>query len=176
MRKYVIHFILASLLGSPSGTAQERTELPSLVPLHQAVSELVVEHYPKATSHVFDQEIGFETATRIYITELVAKYPPGVELPRAPVRGPMDDGVWCQLWRRSGDLDHLPAYQRSEGILKREFFKEHLYYANDPLTKCHLVVTLRLPLKTTAEQDQFVKDLRGLLNRFGTYLSPTKEK
>ena len=63
MRKCVIHFILASLLGSLSGTAQEKTELPSIAPLHQAISELVVEYYPKATSYVFDQEIGFETAT-----------------------------------------------------------------------------------------------------------------
>ena len=176
MTKTMILFVLVGLFGQLSGMAQETTELPSLVPLHQAISELVDEHYPKATSHVFDQEIGFETATRIYVTELVAKYPPGVELPRAPVRGPIDGGVWCQLWCRSGDLDHLPAYQRSEGILERELFKEHLYYANDPLTKCHLVVTLRLPLKTTADQDQFVKDLRGLLSRVGTYLSPTKEK
>ena len=82
----------------------------------------------------------------------------------------MDDGVWCNVWCRAGDLETRPAYARSEGVTKREFFKEHIYYPSDSRKKCHLLVTLRLPMETTNEQRKFVKELRGLLNQFGKYL------
>jgi len=87
----------------------------------------------------------------------------------------MEDGVWCHVWCRPGDLQESPAYARSQGVLEREYFKEHIYYPNDREKKCHLMVTLRLPLQTTQQEKQFVKDLRGLLEKFGKYL-PDEER
>ncbi len=169
-----IVFSAIGLLLPLAAVAQETNKNPSLEQLHQAIAEIVSKHYPQSTSHLFEQTIGFEHATRIYVTRLAAKYPPGVEPPVAPERGPMDDGVWCQVWYRSGDMNDQPAYQRSEGVMQREFFKEHRYYANDAQRKGHLIVTLRLPLKTTAKQQQFVKEFRSLLNQFGKHL-PDKQ-
>lgn len=169
-RLSIINFALCLLLPI-SAVAEEDGESPSLKKLHQAIAELVVRHYPKANSHVFEQTIGFEYSTRIYITRVVSK---AVPAPIAPERGPMDDGVWCNVWCRPGDLETEPAYARSEGVTKREFFKEHIYYPNDSRNKCHLMVTLRLPSETTKEQMQFVKELRHLLNQFGKYL-PAKD-
>ena len=155
-----------------SGVATGDDENPSLGKLHQAIAKLVAKHYPQATSHVLGQTIGFEYSTRVYVTRMLAKLPDG-EAPLDAVRGPMKEGVWCHIWCRSGDLEKEPAYQRGEGVIKREFFKEHTYYPNDPRHKCHLMVTLRLPRETSKEQTQFVKDLRELLDRFGRYL-PSK--
>lgn len=165
-----IFFAVICLLLPLSTVAQEKAKSPSLQKLHQAIAKLVGKHYPRATSYYFEQTIGFEHSTRVYVTKLVSKYPKGLEQPIGLVRGPMDDGVWCQVWYRSGDMNDEPAYQRGEGAMKREFFTEHLYYANDRQKKGHLVVTLRLPLKTTREQRQFIKELRELLNQFGEYL------
>lgn len=157
-----------------SAVADESGESPSLKNLHQAIAELVAQHYPESTSHVFEETIGFEYSTRVFVTRQVSKILPGTEAPRAPERGPKDDGVWCSVWYRTGDLNTEPAYARSEGAIKREFFKEHTYYPNDSRNKCHLLVTLRLPLETTDEQRQFVKELRVLLNQFGKYLPEKK--
>ena len=154
-----------------SAVAQESVGTPSLRNLHQAIAELVVQHYPASTSHVFEETIGFEYSTRVFVTRQVSKVPPGTEAPRAPERGPKDDGVWCSIWYRAGDLNKEPAYARGEGAIKREFFKEYTYYPNDIRNQCHLLVTLRLPLETTDEQRLFVKELRVLLNQFGKYLS-----
>ena len=167
----ILTFALCLLL-PVSAVAQEETESPSLKKLHQAIAELGVRHYPKSTSYLFQDTIGFESSTRIYVTQVVSK---AVPAPLAPERGPMDDGVWCNVWYRPGDLETEPAYARSEGVTKREFFKEHIYYANDSRNKCHLMVTLRLPLETTKEQMRFVKELRDLLNQFGEYL-PAKDR
>jgi len=168
----VFNLALCLLLLPVSAVAQEDRESPSLKALHQAIAQLVVRHYPKATSHVFQQEIGFEYSTRIYVTPAVTKVRPA---PLAPERGPMDDGVWCHVWYRRGDLETQPRYARSEGVTKREFFKEHIYYPNDSRNKCHLLVTLRLPSETTKGQIGFVKELRVLLNQFGKYL-PAKNR
>lgn len=169
----ILNFALCLLLPI-SAVAEEDGESPSLKKLHQAIAELVVRHYPKATSHVFQQTIGFEYSTRIYVMRAVTKVPLGSEAPLAKERGPMDDGVWCDVWYRQGDLETRARYARSEGVTKREFFKEHIYFPNDSRNKCHLLVTLRLPLETTKEQIQFVKELRELLNQFGKYL-PAKD-
>ncbi len=161
-------FTLALCLLLPISTvAQEDAETPSLKKLHQAIAELGDRHYPKSTSHVFQDTIGFEYATRIYVTRVVSK---AIPPPLAPERGPMNGGVWCNVYYRPGDLETEPAYARSEGSTKREFFKEYIYYPNDSRKKCHLVVTLRLPMKTTKAQMLFVKELRELLNQFGKYL------
>ena len=165
----ILNFVLCLPL-SISAVAQEDVDSPSLKTMHQAIAELVVRYYPKATSHVFERTIGFEYSTRVYVTPVVSKRLPRSEAPLAPERGPMDDGVWCNVWCRTGDLETRPAYARSEGVTKREFFKEHIYYPNDSWKKCHLLVTLRLPIETTNEQRKFVKELRGLLNQFGKYL------
>lgn len=148
---------------------------PSLENLHRAIDELVVRHYPKATSHVFETAIGFEFATRIYVTEAISKRLPGVNPLIAPERGPMDDGVWCDIWYRTGDLKKEPAYARVEGLTKREFFNEYIYYPNNSRKKCHLRVVLRLPLKTTKAEVNFLKELRDLLDQFCEYL-PAKDR
>ena len=153
-----------------SAVAQTEVDSPSLETLHQAIAGLVARHYPQSTSHVFEETIGFEYSTRVFVTRAVSKSPSGVESPLAPERGPMHDGVWCNVWYRTGDLNTEPAYARSEGATKREFFNEYIYYPNDSRNKCHLLVTLRLPLETTNEQRQFIKELRALLNQFGKYL------
>ena len=165
----ILNSVLCLLL-SISAVAQEAVESPSLNTLPQAIAELVVRHDPKATSQVFERTIGFEYSTRVYVTSVVSKRLPGSEVLLAPERGPMDDGVWCNVWCRKGDLETEPAYARSEGVTTRKFFKEHIYYPNDSRKKCHLLVTLRLPIETTNEQRKFVKELRGLLNQFGKYL------
>lgn len=170
--KLILNSVLCILLPI-SAVAQEEVESPSLKTLHQAIAKLVVRHYPKATSHVFEKAIGFEYSTRVFVTRIVSKIP-GSESPLAAERGPMNDGVWCDVWYRTGDLDTEPAYARSEGVTKREFFKEHIYYPNDSRKRCHLLVTLRLPLETTNEQRLFVKELRVLLSQFGKYL-PEKD-
>lgn len=170
MQNNLILSSVLCLLLSISAVAKEDVESPSLKTLHQAIAELVVRYYPKATSHVFERTIGFEYSTRVYVMPVVSKRLPGSEAPLAQERGPMDDGVWCNVWCRAGDLETRPAYARSEGVTKREFFKEHIYYPSDSRKKCHLLVTLRLPMETTNEQRKFVKELRGLLNQFGKYL------
>ena len=146
--------------------AQEKRTSPSLEKLHKAVNKLVLQHYPKATSHVFEENIGFEYSTRVYVTRMISKG----EAQLTTERGPMNDGVWCNIWYRKGDLEKAPAYARAEGEIKREAFKEHTYYPNDSKHKCHLMVTLRLPLKTTDKHKKFVKELHQLLNNFGKYL------
>ena len=171
MQKTLILTCALCLLLPLSPGARQDGKSPSLEKLHQAIAKLVVRHYPKATSHVFEHEIGFDYATRVYVTRLVSKVPAGVEAPRAPVRGPMEDGVWCRIWYRAGDLKTQPQYQRSEGELRRQFFKEHIYYPNDSRNKCHLLVTLRLPLKTTKAHVHFVSELRQLLSQSGKHLS-----
>ena len=171
MQKYQIHnvakIILLFICLPCLCHARGGPENPSLDKLGQAISKLVIQHYPKATSHVFEQSIGFECSTRVYVTPMISKVQPP---PTETVRGPMEDGVWCDIWYRKGDLGMEPAYARGEGVTSRAFFKEHMYYPNDPQKKCHLMVTLRLPLETTSEQKQFVEELRGLLKQFGTYL------
>ena len=171
MKNNLILKLALCLLLPASAFSQGDAESPSLEKLRQAIAELVGRHYPKATSYAFQDTIGFEYSTRIYVTRVVSK---AVPAPRAPERGPMGDGVWCNVWCRQGDLETEPAYARSEGVTKREFFKEHIYYPNDRRNKLHLMVTLRLPLETTKEHMQFVKELRGLLNQFGKYL-PAKD-
>ena len=170
LRSTVFYFFVASAF-----VAQADAEGPSLKRLRHAIAELVGRHYPKATSHVCEQSIGFEYSTRIYVTELVTKRPPGVAPIVGAERGPMEDGVWCHVWCRPGDLQESPAYARSQGVLEREYFKEHIYYPNDREKKCHLMVTLRLPLQTTQQEKQFVEELRGLLEKFGKYL-PDEER
>ena len=174
MKRPLILACVLCLLVPLSVVAQGDDKSPSLKTLHQAIAKIVVRHYPKATSHVFQQTIGFEYSTRIYVTRAVAKVPPGAEAPLAKERGPMDDGVWCDIWYRDEDLETRALYARSEGATRREFFNEHIYYPNDSRNKCHLLVTLRLPLETTKEQMQFVKELRELLSQFGEYL-PAKD-
>jgi len=172
MKKTLILNFTLCLVLPISAVAQDGGESPSLTKLHQAIAELVVRHYPKATSHVFEQTIGFEYSTRIYVTRLVRL---GSEAPLTVARGPMADGVWCNVFYRAEDLETRARYARNEGVTKREFFKEHVYYPNDSRNECHLLVTLRLPLETTKEQMQFVKELRELLNQFGAYL-PAKDR
>ena len=167
----ILKIALCLLLPIPA-VAQEDAASPSLKKLHQAIAELAARHYPGSTSYRFQDTIGFEYSTRIYVTRVVSKVVPA---PLAPERGPMDDGVWCNVWYRPGDRETEPAYARSEGITKREFFKEHIYYPNDSRNKCHLMVTLRLPLKTTKKQMQFVKELRELLHQFGKHLPAKNE-
>ena len=166
----LVSFLTICLLLPLVAVAQEATKNPSLEKLHQAIAEIVSKHYPESTSHLFEQTIGFEHATRVYVTRLAAKYPPGVKPPVAPERGPLANGVWGQVWYRDGDMNDQPAYQRSEGVMQREFFKEHRYYANDAQKQGHLIVTLRLPLETTPKHRQFVTELRALLNQFGKYV------
>ena len=120
-----------------SAVAHAEVDSPSLKTLHQAIAGLVARHYPQSTSHVFEETIGFEYSTRVFVTRIVSKSPSGVESSLAPERGPMHDGVWCNVRYRSGDLNAEPAYARSEGVMKREFFKEHIYYPNDSRNKCH---------------------------------------
>lgn len=173
MRNNLVLSSVFCMLFSTSAAAKEDVGDPSLKPLHQAIAGLVTRHYPKATSYVFEQTIGFEYSTRIYVTKIISKRLPGTEPLLAPERGPMKGGVWCEIWCRAGDLVTEPAYARSEGVTKREFFQEHIYYPNDSPKRYHLMVTLRLPLETTNEHKQFVKELRVLLNEFGKYLPAT---
>ena len=166
----MLNFVFCLLLLPVSNVVGQDEKSPSLKKLHRAIDEIVVRHYPRATSHVFEQTIGFEFATRVYVTRLVSKRLPGMAPLLGCERGPMDNGVWCDIWYRTGDLKTEPAYARAEGVTNREFFREHIYYPNDRPKKCHLMVVLRLPLESDEAQTKFVEELRGLLNEFGKYL------
>ena len=166
---FAIVFILSLTIPAISH-AQEEVRGAALEGLHRAIVELVVRHYPDSTSHVFDQEIGFEASTRIYVTQALSKFPKGMEVPCEAVRGPMGNGVWCRIWRRDGALNDHPAYQRAQGEIQREHFREHVYYPSNQEKNCHLLVTLRLPLEQTKQHVKFTKELQELLNHFGDYL------
>ena len=166
---FAIIFILSLTIPVIPETQQDVGDA-SLEALHQAIVELVVQHYPDATSHVFDQEIGFEESTRIYVAQSLSKFPQGMEVPRETVRGPMKNGVWCRIWCRDGALNDHPAYQRAQGEIQREYFREHVYYPSNREKNCHLLVTLRLPLEKTKQQVKFTNELSELLNHFGDYL------
>ena len=144
---------------------------PSLKELHRQIDVVVLKHYPKATSYVFEDAIGFEFATRKYVTRLVAKRLPGTKPLIGLERGPMDGGVWCDIWYRSGDLKTEPAYARAAGVTRREFYREFILYPNDGQRKCHLIVVLRLPLETSESEVEFVEELKALLNQFGNHVS-----
>jgi hypothetical protein len=66
---------------------------PSLRKLHRAIDEIVVRHYSKATSQLFEQIIGFEFASRIYVARLVSKRLSGMD----PLIG-CERGQWTTVF------------------------------------------------------------------------------
>ena len=59
MQNSLILTLALCILLPVSAVAQEDAESPSLQKLHQAMAELGVHRYPKSTSYVFQQTIGF---------------------------------------------------------------------------------------------------------------------
>lgn len=169
-----LSFLFLSCFFLPCVHAEETLNATSLDGLHGAISKLVKRYYPESTSHVFERAIGFEFSTRVYVTDLVAKIPPGVPRPRGTERGPMANRVWCSIWLRDGALSSRPVYARSEGELVREHFIEHIFYPNDSEQELHMIVTLRLPLKTTSQQQRFLKEFKKMIGQFGQYLDRGK--
>jgi len=169
-----LSLLLLSCFFLPSLHADETFDATSLDDLHVAITKLVKRHYPESTSHVFERTIGFEFSTRVYVTDLVSKMPPGMPKPTGTERGPMANGVWCSIWLRDGDLSSQPVYQRSEGELVREHFIEYTLYPNDSEQNMHMIVTLRLPLKTSTKEQRFLKDFKKMISQFGQHVDRGK--
>lgn len=172
--RLVIRFFMFVLVVPLVCYGQETVDYSPLKKLHGSVAELVARYYPEATSYVFEDQIGFEDSTRIYVAKMLAKMPEGMKRPREIVRGPMKDGVWCNIWLREGNLNSAAAYQRAEGVVERESFREHYFYANDSDKECHLIVTLRFPLDKNKTETKFTHELRDLLSQFGEQLLPKR--
>jgi hypothetical protein len=130
---------------------------------HQELRKVLAKHFPRASSHVFDDKIHFEHATRLYVARAIAKTPLGQQPPLVEVRGPNNDGVWCEIRFREGFV----PYARSEGATDRQHFTEYIYYPHFQDLDCHLYVTLRLPSGAEQQvQGQFLADFRKLLESF----------
>jgi len=138
-----------------------------LDPLADEVSKLVARDYPQAETAAFKEVVHFETATRLFTDDVIAKVPEGGKVTREVVRGPGEGGVWCDIEYRNGGLKDRPAYARAEGAVVRKHFVEYTYYVDPPAEPhSHLLVKLRLPLNPGEKEKKFVEDLRSVLKGF----------
>lgn len=152
-------------LFAPSLPVSAADDLPELERLHAAVSELVTRHYPDATSHVFRNRIHFEHNTRIYVIPGLVKTPIGEEPPLVEERGPLPQGVHCDIRWYAGPA----ATARAEGTLDRRAFRE-LFLAPSSGMDSHLLVVLRIPASGERVPDRFLMEFEALVRGFDRYL------
>lgn len=138
--------------------------------LEKSVAKLVHEHYPDATINGFQNVVHIEHATRLYVTDSTSVAQATKQPAQVVVRGPKAGGVWCDIEYRDGAGSAKDLSPKLNTISLREEFVEYRFQTTDSENHCSLLVTLRIPHEPSANEKQFVGDLRNQLENFGTLI------
>jgi ribosomal protein L7/L12 len=153
------------LIALTAGLARAQDGSPKVAPdlngFHVAVREVVLRHYPHATTHVVGDTIHFEHDTRIFLVHHQSKTGEWEEA--RPERGPKAGGVHCDIHLGPGQNPSA----RAPGPHDMHYYVEHLYAPYSAKHDHHLRVVLRLPARgREPAPTAFIAELEKVMARF----------
>lgn len=135
---------------------------PALKPFYTEMRGLFRRHYPKATSHLLEDTIHFEDATRLFIVHEALKT--GEWQDPWEERGPRLGGVLCDMTLRKGRYQGAATVPQT---FDKRYFKVLFLAPYSAKRDVHLVVRLAYPRDVN---DDFLTQFMEQANDFGEYL------